>query len=93
MLRLAMINGTRDALHRLKLAGPAGADMGVMPKGDEQTHGTDRIQYAKKQNPDPTSTPSQWRDTMPDWLWDNFTTYDEGMAPGATGEFGSENLY
>lgn len=85
----ATSKGARDALLRFKLAGPMGADSGVMPKGDEQSHGTDRVQYARKDTPDPSQTPSWWRDVMPDWLWDNFTSYDN-IGPGRAHEYGQE---
>jgi hypothetical protein len=85
----------------MKLAGPMGADHGVMPTGPEESHGTDLNQYAKKDQASPVTNaagiaeqgnPSEWQGDMPDWLWNNFTTYDRGLAPGgADGSFGSEN--
>lgn len=77
--------GADAARIALKLAGPMGADIKVQPKGDEVSHGTERVQYAPQ--PDGTSAA---RADMPDWLWDNFTSYDQ-MAPGrADGTFGQE---
>lgn len=77
--------GARGALARLKLAGPMGAEPGVQPKGPEQSHGTARIQY-----PPQEQGTSAARANMPDWLWDNFTSYDR-IAPGrADGTFGQE---
>jgi hypothetical protein len=64
-----------------------GADAGVQPKGDEVSHGTERIPYPAQE----TGT-SAARAGMPDWLWDNFTTYDQ-IAPGrADGTFGQETI-
>jgi hypothetical protein len=80
-----------------------GADHGVMPTGPELSHGTDRIQYAKKNQASPVDNalgvdehgnPSQWRDAMPDYLFDVHVAYDSDLAPGgADGSFGSENSY
>lgn len=84
-LKAAYDQGARAALATLKLAGPMGAEPGVQPKGPEQSHGTARVQYPAQQ--DGTSAA---RASMPDWLWDNFTTYDR-MAPGRSdGTFGQE---
>jgi hypothetical protein len=89
LLKNAHHRGTAAALQRFKLAGPMGADVGVMPKGDEQSHGTDRVQYARR---DPTSVPNGQDPNMSAWLWDNFTTYDN-IAPGrADGTFGQETI-
>lgn len=90
-LKAAYDQGARAALERLKLAGPAGADIAVQPKGDEWSHGTERVQYAQRDGQDPNGMPtSEWRADMPDWLWENFTSYDH-MAPGrADGSFGQE---
>lgn len=77
--------GAHAALTRLKLSGAMGAEPGVQPKGPEQSHGTARIQY-----PPQEEGTSAARANMPDWLWDNFTTYDR-IAPGrADGTFGQE---
>jgi hypothetical protein len=63
-----------------------GADAGVQPKGDEVSHGTERVQYTKRAPSDLALPPTN----MPDWLWNNFTTYDQ-IAPGrADGTFGQE---
>lgn len=68
-----------------KTAGPAGADIDVQPKGPEWSHGTARTQY-----PAQAEGSSAAREDMPDWLWDNFTTYDD-IAPGrADGSYGQE---
>lgn len=90
-LKTARARGVRAALARFKLAGPAGADFGVMPKGDEVSHGTARTQYAPRSGAEPNSDPtSAWRADMPDWLWDNFTSYDD-VGPGrADGSYGEE---
>ncbi len=89
-LRTAYAHGVKAAFARFKLAGPAGAEPGVMPKGDEVSHGTERIQYAKRDNNTADNDPSAWRADMPDWLWDHFTTYDQ-IAPGrADGSYGQE---
>lgn len=83
--------GARAAL--AKFAGAMGADAGVMPSGPEQSHGTERIQYAQRDTPRDGATPlegSEAAANMPDWLWDNFTTYDS-IAPGrADGTWGQE---
>lgn len=90
MLKNANNAGTLAALRRFKLSGPMGADAGVMPKGDEQTHGTDRAPYTPKAPGQ--STPGELQANMPDWLWDAFTTYDN-IAPGrADGTFGQETI-
>lgn len=90
MLKQASNRGHYDALRRFKLSGPMGADAGVMPKGDEQSHGTERVQYAPKA-PGQDSM-SAARAGMPDWLWDTFTSYDN-VAPGrADGTFGQETI-
>lgn len=91
MLRTAYDKGLRDAFR--KYAGPMGADAGVQPKGDEVSHGTDRIPYAKRDTPSDgaaADAASAARANMPDWLWDAFTTYDQ-IAPGrADGSYGQE---
>lgn len=74
--------GVRDA--RTKLAGPMGADIGVAPRGDEQSHGTETIPY-----------PSGRRETTDhdkiDRLWDLFGKGRE--APGGTGgQYGTETI-
>lgn len=85
----AVRRGKDAALARFKLAGPMGADSGVMPRGEEHSHGTDSVQYARRE---PEAGPADAsRANMPDWLWDIFTTHDRGMAPGrADGTFGQE---
>jgi hypothetical protein len=90
-LRETFTAGARAAL--AKFAGPMGADVGVMPPGPEQSHGTERIQYAKRDTPDdgaPPDAASAWRADMPDWLWDNFTTYDRAAPGRADGTWGQE---
>ncbi len=76
-----------------KIAGPMGADSGVQPRGVEQSHGTERIQYAKRETPNdgaPAQEAGAAVSNMPDWLLDNFTTYDQ-IAPGrADGTWGQE---
>ena len=84
-IKQAFWNGMMDAHRRFKLAGPMGADAGVQPKGSEVSHGTARTQY-----PAQAEGISAARADMPDWLWDNFTSYDQ-IAPGrADGTFGQE---
>lgn len=91
MLKRAHNHGVQTALARFKLAGPMGADPGVMPSGDEQSHGTDRVQYAKREGNEPNATSTSVEHAnAPNWLLDLFTTYDH-MAPGrADGSFGQE---
>lgn len=90
-LRMAYDAGVRAAV--AKFANAMGAEAGVQPKGDEVSHGTERIQYAKRDTPSdggPASAASAARANMPDWLWDAFTTYDQ-IAPGrADGSYGQE---
>jgi hypothetical protein len=76
-----------------KFAGALGAEPGVMPKGDEQSHGTDRIQYAQRApGPSANDEGSTGAANMSDWLWDLFTTYDR-TAPGrADGSYGQETI-
>jgi hypothetical protein len=82
-LRAAYDAGMRAAL--AKFANAMGAEAGVQPKGDEVSHGTERVPY-----PAQHEGTSAARANMPDWLWDNFTTYDQ-IAPGrADGSFGEE---
>jgi len=93
MLGDAYAAGVRTAMQ--KLAGPMGADMKPMPSGPEQTHGTDRIQYAPTTGVNDgtkTDRASATRGGLPGWLWDNFTTYD-AIAPGyADGSYGQETI-
>jgi hypothetical protein len=93
--------GAKAALRRMKIAGPMGADHGVMPSGQEVSHGTDRTQYARKDQASPVDNtqgvtdhgnPSWWRDLMPEWLLDTFTSYEKSdTAPGQSdGGYGEE---
>lgn len=92
-LRGAYMRGANAAAAHFKIAGPMGADAGVQPRGDEVSHGTERIPYAKRETPSDgnrSDTAGSAVSNMPDWLWDNFTTYDQ-IAPGrADGMFGQE---
>ncbi len=82
-LRAAYDAGARAAL--VKYASAMGADAGVQPRGPEVSHGTVRVEY-----PAQAEGTSAARANMPDWLWDNFTTYDQ-IAPGrADGTYGQE---
>jgi hypothetical protein len=85
-LRGAHRDGVASALSRFKLSGALGAPPGVAPRGDEQSHGTDRHQYPARS---PASTPDSQDPDMPDWLW---TVSDVGhLAPGrADGTYGQE---
>jgi hypothetical protein len=90
-LRVSYECGARAAL--AKFAGALGADAGVMPSGPEQSHGTERIQYAQRDAPKDGATPlegSAAAASMPDWLWDNFTTYDRAAPGRADGTWGQE---
>lgn len=85
-LRAAYASGCDAAL--TKFAGPMGADITVQPKGSEVSHGTTLTRY-----PPQAEGTSEARSNMPDWLWDHFTTYDQGMAPGrADGTYGQETI-
>lgn len=90
MLKHAHSRGALAALRAFKLAGPMGANAGVQPRGDEQSHGTERVQYAKRTNGQPTPDESSTTaGSMPDWLW-NLFNYDT-QAPGrADGSYGQE---
>lgn len=85
-LQIAQRNGVLSALTRFKLSGALGASPGVAPRGDEQSHGTDRHQYPARP---PTSDPNNQDPNMPDWLW---TVSDiNHLAPGrADGTYGQE---
>lgn len=84
-LRAAYHAGARAAF--AKYANAMGAEAGVQPRGDEVSHGTERVPYPAQQE-----GTSAARANMPDWLWDAFTTYDR-MAPGrADGTFGQETI-
>lgn len=90
MIKTAHDRGRVEALVRFKLAGPMGANPGVMPKGEEQSHGTESVQYPQGHPSDPTSAA---HGDMPDWLWDIFTSYDGNVAPGrADGSYGQETI-
>lgn len=98
MLKTSYNRGAHAALCRFKVAidlpgtAPMGADYGVSPAGDEQSHGTDRTVYPPRRTSDGTSAapaeglPQDQFNT--DWLWD-ISKYD-ALAPGATGEWGQE---
>lgn len=78
--------GAHSALVRFKLAGPMGADIGVQPRGDEQSHGTERLQYLTRS---PATDPDGQDPDMSSWLW-NISDVDH-LAPGRTdGSFGQE---
>ena len=89
----AYAQGVRNACMVFKVSSAMGADAGVMPKGDEQSHGTERLQYPKRTQGQPTPDENSAAvANMPDWLWDNFTTYD-AIAPGrADGSYGQETI-
>lgn len=90
----AYAQGARAAYVRFKVAGPMGADIDVQPKGPEWSHGTANIEYALRgpqRKPDSEDDSSTAEANMSDWLWDNFTSYDDDMAPGrADGSYGQE---
>ncbi len=86
MLKQARNQGVRAALARFKLSGAMGAPPGVAPRGDEQSHGTERHQYPARS---PASDPNNQDPDMSDWLW---TVSDVNhLAPGrADGTYGQE---
>jgi hypothetical protein len=85
-LRAARSAGVASALARFKLSGAMGASPGVAPRGDEQSHGTERLQYPSRS---PASAPGGQDPNMPDWLW-NVSDVDH-LAPGrADGTYGQE---
>lgn len=86
MLLHAHNQGQRTALKRFKLAGPMGANIGIQPRGDEQSHGTERLPYPARS---PTSDPDGQDPNMSSGLW-NMSDIDH-LAPGrADGSFGQE---
>jgi hypothetical protein len=86
VLKQARNQGAYAALVRFKLSSALGANLGVMPRGDEQSHGTERHQYPARS---PASAPDGQDPDMPDWLW---TVSDvDHLAPGrANGTYGQE---
>lgn len=73
-------------LARDKTSGALGADVGVAPSGDEQSHGTQRNQYPARS---PATDPNGQDPNMTDWLWD-ISDIDH-LAPGrADGTYGQE---
>lgn len=85
-VKKAFENGHRAALTRFKLSNAMGANPGVAPQGDEQSHGTERHQYPTRS---PASIPDGQDPDMPDWLW-NISDIDH-LAPGrADGTYGQE---
>jgi hypothetical protein len=90
----AYTRGVCAACTRFKVAGPMGSDAGVQPKGPEWSHGTASNEYALRgpqHKPDAEDGTSSAEANMTDWLWDNFTSYDDNMAPGrADGSYGQE---
>lgn len=86
MLKQAHNQGVQAALARFKLSDAMGAPPGVAPRGDEQSHGTERHEYPARS---PTSAPDGQDPDMPDWLW-NISDIDH-LAPGrADGTYGQE---
>ena len=62
-LKISYNSGVNAAFSRFKLAGPLGANVGVMPKGPEVSHGTSTNTYPKT---DATDTQSKGK---VDSLW------------------------
>lgn len=82
----ARIDGVASALARFKLSSAMGASLGVTPRGTEQSHGTERLQYPSRST---TSDPGEQDPNMPDRLW-NVSDIDH-LAPGrADGTYGQE---
>lgn len=76
----------RAVLARFKLGSSMGANIGVQPRGDELSHGTERFQYPSRS---PSSTPDGQDPGMSSRLW-NISDVDH-LAPGrADGSFGQE---
>jgi hypothetical protein len=96
MFQSAFDAGFSAALRRFKLAdGTLGADYGVAPSGEEQSHGPRLNEYPLRRGSNPQlgsdyqfTTRSHGKDYGTDFLW-NLSEYDK-LAPGATGEFGQE---
>lgn len=85
-LRFAHHNGVNRALTRFKLSSAMGANPGVQPRGVEQSHGTERLQYPAKS---PAAEPNGQDPNMPDWLW-NLSDINH-LAPGRSdGTYGQE---
>lgn len=65
-----------------------GANAGVMPRGDEQSHGSGVVPYPERS---PSTPPDGQDPDMSDWLW-NISDLDH-LAPGrADGSFGQETI-
>lgn len=91
MLQDAYKNGIAASLRRFKIAagGPAGASPGVMPRGDEMSHGTNLIPYAVRSRLNSDVAEHQPQDQFnADWLWNNQDL--SRMAPGNVSGFGQE---
>lgn len=85
-VKKAFDDGKYAALTRFKLSGAMGASAGIQPRGDEQSHGTARLQYPPRP---PGSDPDGQDPNMSDWLW-NISDVDH-LAPGrADGTYGQE---
>jgi hypothetical protein len=96
MLREDYNSGVGAALARFKLAdGTLGADYGVAPRGEEQSHGTRLNEYPLRRGDNSApgdayqfTSRAHGKDYGSDFLW-NISKYDR-WAPGATGEWGQE---
>lgn len=84
------------ALARFKLAGPAGADYGVAPRGPELSHGTALNAYpplatgnVPAGNPYDAAARAK-AEGATDLLW-NLSEYDR-LAPGGAGDYGQETI-
>ena len=88
-LALSYNSGAMAALAHFKIAETVlGASPGVAPRGDEVSHGTDRIPYANLDSPHDEQTDALAKAKV-DSLW-NISDYDH-WAPGTSGgSYGQE---
>ena len=96
MLKIAYNAGVKAAIAHFKLAETVlGASPGVAPRGEEVSHGSDRIQDAPQSAEVPPSGQGHQSPTQDkahnavDWLW-NISEYDKLAPGGAGGQFGEE---
>ena len=93
-LRSTYFQGLTSALTHYGLAKHAavmGANYGVNPTGDEQSHGTERIEYPRRYRSSSAPFETLHQDQFNgDWLWKNQDL--DHMAPGKVEGFGTENI-
>ena len=96
-LRTAYNSGVKAALQRFKVAGPLGADYGVMPQGEALSHGTALNANAPRSDSNPApgeafdDAARMKAEGTSDLLW-NLSEYDKLAAGGAGGQYGQEEV-